>query len=380
MKRIIILLMTFVVLLTGCGNKKEKSPLSDDIYDFEVMIAGDIFKFPTTVEAFEEKGWELVIGGYEDEEELDPGERTYDVNFKKGNMEFYVVIRNLDNSVLAIEDCVVVGFDVYYEDFEKTSLVELSKGITLGSTLADVIVAYGEPDYTSDDYIVSSSSYYYLNYVDEHGEYYFFFESNNPSEKIVSINVTNNRDADKLVALSEDKEYEVPLIVLNYEKPVEFTEDIYDFIVSLEGEMYQLPVPVSLLLEDGWVIVDNNLKIKEVGAYAYEFDFLIRKGNQVMGTMIANYDKNAQIPENCFIVEMQAIDNFDLELANGIRVGSSVEELVAAFGEPTDISEYISTANYSYKITYSIVYDFNINLTTNKVASINIKNHIRSYN
>ena len=381
MKKIGIVLLIGLVLLTGCSKKdgsttgtggSSNTSVSENLYDFQVKIDGVVYQFPTTVEEFEKNGWELLIGSYDDKE-LAPGSRTYDTTFRKDGMEFDITIRNLDTSVLEIKDCLVVGLelDSYYNNLPP---VELSKGVTFDSTLAEILEALGNP---SDEYDGYS---YYINYSDKQGEYSFTFESKEDGTKLSALEIQNDRGYEDLITIDPNKEYSVPEIVSNYQKSEAFTEDIYDFVIKLEGEFYQLPVPLSVLLEDGWVIVTKD--IVEIPAYDYDYGFEIRKGNQVLDVTLMNYDKSAQIPENCFVVGMDVggyNGTFNLELAHGVTLDSSVEELIAAFGEPTEITEYSYSNYYEFRIDYNIRYQFKVDNETNKIESVEITNFIDDY-
>ncbi|MBD5519542.1 MAG: hypothetical protein HDR07_14050, partial [Lachnospiraceae bacterium] len=135
----------------------------------------------------------------------------------------------------------------------------------------------------------------------------------------------------------------VPELVEAYQAPKSLGDDFYAYTVQMEGVVYSLPCPVSVLLDNGFTI-DTASSDSEVAAGGSGWVDL-RYNNQTLHSMVENYADYATIVENCFVVSMKSSVNgpkFDLVFPGDIKVGDSedaVKKATAKFNCETETSD-----------------------------------------
>lgn len=129
------------------------------------------------------------------------------------------------------------------------------------------------------------------------------------------------------------------------------SDDIYDYQVSIDGVVYQLPMWASDFAALGWEYQGDYEK--SLYYDAYEYDYWTKDGMEIW-TEITNFSINSTPLKDCLITDIE-IDEYSLpegqecEFANGIKLNvSTQEDIIAAYGEPTEIYD----GYYTY-LTYS---------------------------
>lgn len=308
------------------------SELSDDIYSFQLSIDGTVYQFPMWFSDFEALGWTYID---ENEDEiLKSYQYTFSCRWKKDDITVYTQFANLSMNSVAIKDSMVSGITIdpyYLKDCDWEIL--LPGGIQYNvSTRDDIIAAYGEPsdEYEGDMYY--DMTYEYDSYQDI--ELYVYKESG-VLEKIELRNMVELEGADNSVNT------EVPEIVKGYTAPTALGDDLYQFNMELEGNLYTLPCPVSELLANGFTLSKDAPEAIAAGG----FDWVeLKYNNQNYRTMVHNYADYATIPENCFVTSMESSifnPDFALTIPCGIKRGDSEESLLKTL------------ENFNYKIEES---------------------------
>ncbi len=136
--------------------------LSEDMYSFQIQVGEDVFQFPSTYQDFADKGY---VCDNPDRQELDPGLYLVQQEFVKGENTLFVGIVNLTQETQPIENCSAVSISVDSNYIGNDEPIIMPKGIQLGgSSLEDIIAAYGEPSetYEGDAYttIVYNRGYF----------------------------------------------------------------------------------------------------------------------------------------------------------------------------------------------------------------------------
>ena len=147
----------------------------------------------------------------------------------------------------------------------------------------------------------------------------------------------------------------VPDLVKEYKAPASLGNDFYAYTAQLEGVVYSLPCPVSVLLENGFEI-DESSSDSEVGAGRSGWVDL-RYNNQTLHTMVENYADYATTVENCFAVSMKSSEygpKFDLVFPGNIKVGDKEDSVKKATAK---INCEVETSDSGY--TYYTVSDPN---------------------
>ena len=114
--------------------------LGNDLMDFNVRFAGDLYTLPAPVNAFLENGWILVT---DPNTMIDAMGFEVGVRLRKGNQVMRTSVRNYDDSQQPLSHSWVTTINFY--EFDAVLPIELANGITENSTLGDLEAAFGEP-------------------------------------------------------------------------------------------------------------------------------------------------------------------------------------------------------------------------------------------
>lgn len=314
------------------------SELSDDLYDFQISIDGTVYQFPMWYSDFEALGWEY---DGDNTRTLSSNQYTTTEVWEKDGFEVYTRFANLSMNAVPFSESMVAGItlDRYYlEDCDWEIL--LPGGIQYGVSNADDIkAAYGDP---TDDY--DSDLYYKMTYEsDSYSEIELYvYKDDNTLKQIDIENLVELEGADN--SINE----EVPDLVKNYKAPKELGDDFYAYTAQLEGNVYTLPCPVSVLLENGFTI-DTANSDSEVAAGGNGWIDL-KYNNQTLHTMVENFADYATIIENCFVLSMESSVNgpkFDLVFPGNIKVGDS-EDAVKKATDGFNCEVETSDSGYTY--------------------------------
>ena len=314
------------------------SELSDDLYDFQVSIDGTVYQFPMWYSDFEALGWEY---DGDNTETLSSNQYSVAEVWIKDGFKVYTEFANLSMNSAPFSESMVAGItlDNYFlEDCDWEIL--LPGGIQYGVSNADDIKeAYGEPsrDYDGDLYYMMS---YELDYYREISLY--VYKENDALMQVELENLVELEGADNSI---DDT---VPELVEAYKAPKSLGDDFYAYTVEMEGVVYSLPCPVSVLLDNGFTIDTVNSDSEVAAGSSGWVD--LRYNNQTLHTMVENYADYATIVENCFVVSMKSSVNgptFDLVFPGDIKVGDSedaVKKATTGFNCEVDTSD----SGYTY--------------------------------
>lgn len=326
----------------AAATASEDAALSDDIYSFEVKIDGELYKFPMSYADFTAKGWSL---SGDETAEIAPNYYTSET-FTKGDVKAYVSLINLGINTVALSESMVGGINLesYYLDDAPDTTIELPGGITYGvSTLDDVTSAYGTPSDTYEGDLYTKVTYDYASYQDID----LYIDSETGVLNEIDIRNFVYDEESNSSAASEVSDEPTPE-VLAYEAPAELGDDLNSFIVEFAGDLYQLPVPVSVFLENGWTLKEDESD-SVVAGKGSGWVYMI-KDNQKFHTLTKNYNANATTIENCFITSVEVNvngTNLPMTVQKGITMGISEEELIADIGD-TRYEKESSSDTFTY--------------------------------
>ncbi|HPW53845.1 MAG TPA: hypothetical protein PK631_05680 [Erysipelotrichaceae bacterium] len=162
MKKILIIIVSLIWVLgsAGCDKKPEAGRISNDWKSFEFELDGVVYKYPWSFNDFATNGWRIMDDADDD---IDPNSQGFDFymmlndNHYDEEYRYYALITvqfdNRSDEIKKMKDC-----DIMWLNFQKIppelnldinmdhvayELI-LAKGITWGSTEAEVIAAYGD--------------------------------------------------------------------------------------------------------------------------------------------------------------------------------------------------------------------------------------------
>ncbi len=335
--------------------------LSDDIYSFQLKLDGDVYQFPMSCADFMALGWK-----YMEDEETEIAPNSYSsFRFTKGNLEAYVDLYNLGLNTLPATECSVGGMsiDSYQFGDAPETVIEFPKGIVYNtSTLDDIKAAWGEPSDTYEGDLYTKLTYEYDIYQSIEFE---IDAETGVLDKFDYENLVADEEANAAAAAEVSSEPTED--VLAYEAPTELGDDIHSGIVDFAGNLYQLPAPVSVFLENGFTLKPEDSDPVVAGEYFGWFE-MIKDGKEFRGTA-RNFSPNATTIENCFVTEVEA-DSYDadfpLTLPGGISNHMSADELMPIL-ETLSYEVSSDTDDYTYyTVQEKDNYDWSINITVKK--------------
>lgn len=344
---------------TGADAAAGQSGLSEKWSDFQIQIDDQVYQFPMMYQDFVSYGWTS-----EDSEfpTLEPSQ--YDLlYFTKDDVRCMAYVINLAKNNMAADQCLVGGISIDSFDWDVSAgNVVLPGGIVRGEASAAAIEeAYGTP---SDVY--EGDLYKKLTYETDS---YCRLEMSvdNETGVLSDIEVRNFVEPEGFDAgeISE----EVPAEVTAYEKPDALGDSLEEFRISLDGAVYEVPVPVSVLIADGWEL-DTSDSDAEVAAHDIGW-VTLRKGGQEIREIAVNYADYATIPENCWF-ETLSVGGYTLEaegeLPCGIKTGMAEADLTAILDQAgvTYTTEADEGSDFAYYKINELAYDQCYELTVYK--------------
>ncbi len=344
---------------TGADAAAGQTGLSEKWSDFQIQIDDQVYQFPMTYQDFVSYGWTS-----EDSEfpTLEPSQ--YDLlYFTKDDVRCMAYVINLAKNNMAADQCLVGGISIDSFDWDVSAgNVVLPGGIVRGEASAAAIEeAYGTP---SDVY--EGDLYKKLTYETDS---YCRLEMSvdNETGVLSDIEVRNFVEPEGFDAgeISE----EIPAEVTAYEKPDALGDSLEEFRISLDGAVYEVPVPVSVLIAGGWEL-DTSDSDAEVAAHDIGW-VTLRKGGQEIREIAVNYADYATIPENCWF-ETLSVGGYTLEaegeLPCGIKTGMAEADLTAILDQAgvTYTTEADEGSDFAYYKINELAYDQCYELTVYK--------------
>ena len=331
--------------------------MSDDLFDFTFKLEGKVYQLPCDFTALTSEGWTISYGGT-DEQQLASKSYVY-LTMAKNGAKFTAYVYNLSGNAKAVKDC-KVGFI----DFHSEAGIELAKGITPLSTKEEVIAAFGEPTKETiyDNYV--HLAYTVDGKPDTFANFYCYTER---PELFSRIEIKN------FIATESDKtetNSELPAYLASYKAPTALGSDMTKGIVSIEGDLYQLPAPVSEFTAKGWSITSKPGYITSGGNDSITLE---RDGKKLRVTAM-NFADYQTIPENCAVtyVSVYTYDKVDVKLPGNITIGSAGAEVEAA-PLPADTNNnngFYSYYNYDNGENYAL--NIRVDEDSDKVSYITL--------
>lgn len=323
--------------------------LSDQLYSFQVQINGQVFSLPFAYGELAALGWAPREGF---DLSLAPNQTSME-KLRMGGQEIYVRFVNTSMDVQSYENCNVGGFIVDEYDVGKGVQFALPQGITIGSSYDQVVAAYGAPSRENQTETLRFMDYSADSYAE------ISLQLDAATQQVQKIDIknyfgaataatTNPTAPDPAAALGPGQAVSSAAVGL-YQPPAELSASWQDFILRYGGALYRLPAPVQSFVDNGWVIQSN--ANEPVAAKQSRVGVELRLDNQVLRTIVHNYDETGQPVSNCYVTQVKSSvygPSIPLEMAAGVTDASSIEEVLAAYGQPTSTSSSATFDYYSF--------------------------------
>ena len=165
---------------------------------------------------------------------------------------------------------------------------------------------------------------------------------------------------------------------------IQLSDDIYSFQISVDGQVFQLPMDYDTFAAAGWVY--NNDLTEELAPNQATYSDFFEKGNLKIMASFVNFGLNVEPLSNCYIgsitVESGSLDaptDGDITLPKGIKMGvSTLEEVKAAFGEPTTSTEGDTFAILKYEYDFDQSVRIDVDTQKNIITKIEVENYIQT--
>ena len=357
-----IILLALVLFLTSipCQPVEAQEMISQDKYDFELLINDQKFTLLSSVQDLIDLGFETD----DDLSELELGSYRYtNVDFYLGKSKagFTAKIANFTPNRINADQGLVYGLRLD-SDSKYGVPFTLSGNITENSTLDEVKASFGLPT-TVTTFDTGTTS---LEYGIMENSYSLRFDQDNKLTN-VRIEFSGNYRKDEN---SEETRQNVNKTGYKDKMRFALSEDLFDYTFYLDYNYIQLPVLVSDLMEDGWILAVK--PVDTISSSTYESGFYLEKNNQFLKTSLFNPDANEQAVENCYVDTIAVSTHahpyrqscfVPLELSRGVVLGQTKkEDLITAYSDDYVLEESskenVSTVTVSMPRKSSRYYEF----------------------
>ncbi len=308
---------------TSEAGTETESPQDTSVWkDYQIMIDNEIYTFPMKYRTFAAYGWNCDAA---EDSMMEPDHYERYV-FTRGGQTCEAYLLNLSVSTVSLKDCIVAGIVIEEHDWgDLDCTIALAGGLIRGvSSADDILAAYGEPTGKYEGSLYTQ---------------YTYREDYNREVELEVYNFSGILENFRIEIFDEPAGYEtgtlyaeIPQNVLDYSKPEALSESMTACEMELDGQVYALPVPVRILLEDGWTLIAGESD-SEIPAQYYGW-VTLQKGEFTMTQIVRNGADDAQPPENCWLQTLEiGTDAEDLEarLPGGLTVGMSESRLLTQF-------------------------------------------------
>ncbi len=312
--------------------------MSDDLFDFTFKLEGVVYQLPCRYDEFTKNGWTISSSGYNSETLL-AGNSHGSFQMSRDGCRITITSYNMSGNAKAIKDCKVGGIEC--SGYENVSF-SIAKGITVSASAEEVKDAFGVPANIS-----SGSGYETLTYYVSNNSYNntvrFWCDNDESSSSILLKNFIEGDD-DKTVTNTKRPEY-----LDSYIQPTSRGEHLVSSVIELEGDLYQLPAPVSSFIDNGWKIIQKSGDV----ASGNSSSIRIEKDGQKLDLYVINYAEYQTNVENCAVYEVYIRDSKEPALSLGsenapVHIGTTKAELDSLITGEFSCYEYTDSYSYSY--------------------------------
>lgn len=323
--------------------------LSADWHDYQIDLNGTVYQFPIPYSEWSSMGWKADMLPTT----LAAGDDKF-VRFYMDDIELSADIANLGLTEADIKDCFILGIsiDSGIHDVAPEYVITMSGGVKFGeATEQDIKTAFGAPDYRSDYENSDGNIIISLDYAGDTWEDGMDLELS-AEGKLNAIRFINTKTPEGFDAGVADVSTEAPEINSHYVAPDGPAVDRFDNVVTLDGVNYRVPVPASVLAENGWIL-DTTTDDYVLGD-SYISTYMQKNGSRIE-VKLYNYTSNAILPINAWVTEITVTQGYiDVEIIfpGGIVLGSTYtdfEGLFSDLGDDYSVSDYTSMKfQYAY--------------------------------
>ena len=336
--------------------KPTQYKMSGEFSDYQIMIDGNVYQIHMTVGEILDSGW-IFTGGVSNGV-LPSGEKAEIILKSADGAQMQITAVNFNNSDTPFRECIVSEIKVERSnnpDSDISIMGDLKLGFASMDSLQDVVGICVDA--------VSAGRGYVLTYTESETKIaQFTFDKN--TENLISIRFCDTKKPDDF---GDDYWENADHVALPYPTDPDVTPT--SGIISIDGEVYRLPISVDVLISRGWTAeLDGSASKIPSGGRAYA---TFTRGNAVLtGVDVYNPTISEARIEDCSVVSVSSSSAegwvvFPLGVKAGISEAAfllSVEGIEYEFDD-TYFDEYVFSDD---KYTFVV----NIDSTTGKVIYV----------
>ena len=355
------------VLLGGKGksrNADKTLKLSDNLYDTTFELDGVVYQLPMSFDKLTSDGWSIADSDYSESYKVG-GYKSLAFPMRKKGAAINVEVYNTSGNARAIKDCTVFSVE---GELASGSNIVLAKGIDCESGVDEIIAAFGKPAERDDN-----TDYTVLTYEKARtsGVRFICYSEESGMRKYSSITVENiNFDDDPDTEVNDA----VPKYLAKYKAPSSLDGELLSCKISIGGDLYQLPAPLSAFTENGWKVRENSGPIPAGDTKSISLE---RDGAWFYAELV-NLADYQTVAGNCAVyrVSIDAERNIPVELAGGIVMNATtkaeVEEKVNSEYSVYNGSDYYSYTYTDYSGGFDLRLSIEVDKTSEKVSGITL--------
>ena len=315
--------------------KPTRYSMTGKFSDYQVVIDGNVYQIHMTVGEILDSGW--ILTGDVSDGVLPAGEKAEIILKSADGAIMQITAVNFSSSNISCRDCIVSEIKIELENNTKAT-VNIIDGLTLGGSdidaVKDAVGKSGE--------VVSAGRGYVLTFAESETKIaQFTFDKE--TEKLIGIRFC---DSKKPSGYDDSDDWEnANQTALPYPTDPEVTPA--SGIISIDGEVYRLPISVDELISRGWSAeLEGDHKKLTAGGRAYA---TFTRGSAVLtGVDVYNPTISESYVSDCMIVSISSSSAegwvvFPLGLKAGISEAAfilSVEGMEYEFDD-TYFDEYV---------------------------------------
>ena len=250
------------------------------------------------------------------------------------------VVTNFSMDAKPVKDCYITSAEFYEIDgSRKGNDISICDGeiVLCQSSKEDVLNLLGEPDHFFDMSQSVALTYRYDRDDNMYSEMTIHIDERNDRVQII---VVRNNVAPEDFEQVEVTDY-VPEYLEGYEAPDTLGDEMLSGNVQIQNVIYKLPVPLSVLIENGWEPYHN----EDIGALI-EKAVTLKKGDDFLTATVWNNSNKAVHIENTMVtgITMTCSSRYDLDakLPGGLTLTLSDKEIES-------LLEQNGITNYEYR-------------------------------
>lgn len=329
----------------------ESITMSDDLMDYTFTLNGVVYQLPCDLSAFTDAGWTISSSGYSNETAI-PGADYDSFRMSNNGQDIYLSVYNYSGNTRQLAECPVGAIECSLGDGPDFFI---AKGLTPAATVEEITAALGSPNerYNGSDY----TSISYKDPSDEYNGVAFFCYTDEAHAEYSSITL---RHFVKLSSDATETSAVYPDYLNDYVAPTELGTDLTSGIISIDGDLYRLPAPVSAFLDNGWSFTQLP---GYVVAGGYDYADMERNGLQ-LSVRVMNFSDFQTIPENCAVYSVSFSDYDDqlLQLPQDLTIGSTLAQVQSAVTDQFTVYEGSGDTDFTYS-EYTSERDFTLSIS-----------------